>query len=235
MPTNYDQFTKAYASQNRMDHPLRRAVYARWLEACGDVNGIAAVDFGCGAGASSRMLIDTGADYVLGIDNSDEMLQLAKDAAKKFPKGCMTFRHGDIFKPCKPSYSCGEFSLATAVLSMHYAQTRKQLDEFFQNVMYDLSLHGMFVAMLMDPDNPIMEYWPGTMCASRWLDEPRQEGSRIESDLYGADGNRITTVIDYYWTRQTHEELMLEHGLNDIQWIKDGILLQTPLVILKAM
>lgn len=220
----------AYADPKRLQHPIRRAVYERWIEACGDLRGIFATDFGCGAGASSRMLIDAGADFVLGIDVSDEMLQLAKDAATQYRDGCMAFSYGDIFKPS----SLEKFPLATAVLSMHNAQTRQELYLFFANVARALTLQGVFIAVLIDPDNPIKPYFPGTMCESRWLDKPWQEGSRIESDLYGADGNKITSVIDYYWTRQTHKQLMRYYNLVDIQWIKDGALLETPFVILSA-
>jgi SAM-dependent methyltransferase len=176
------------------------------------------------------MLVEAGALSVRGIDISSEMLQLAKEAAAQYRDGSMSFWNGDLFE----LYYTGKFPLATAVFSMHYAQTREQLDIFLGNVAKTLTLNGKFVALLMDPQNPIRAMKPGDMCESRWLDEHWIEGSRIVSELYDVDGNKITSVTDYYWTRQTHEQLMLSHNLADIHWIKDGALLQTPLVILSA-
>ena len=47
------------------------------LEACGDVRGLRVLDSGCGEGRFCRILLDRGAEYVLGLDLCEPMIHAA--------------------------------------------------------------------------------------------------------------------------------------------------------------
>lgn len=49
------------------------------LNACGEVAGVRALDLGCGEGRFCRILAEHGADYVLGVDLSTEMISAARE------------------------------------------------------------------------------------------------------------------------------------------------------------
>ena len=49
------------------------------MEACGDVRGLNVLDCGCGEGRFSRMLLNLGAEHVLGLDLCPPMIQAAKE------------------------------------------------------------------------------------------------------------------------------------------------------------
>lgn len=68
-------------------NPMRRGLLDKpMMKACGNVRGLRILDSGCGEGRFCRMLVDRGAEYVLGVDlcepliNAARELQTGKDA-----------------------------------------------------------------------------------------------------------------------------------------------------------
>ncbi|HHW72704.1 MAG TPA: class I SAM-dependent methyltransferase [Firmicutes bacterium] len=58
----------------------RRALLDNYmLAACGDVSGLRILDCGCGEGRFSRMLLARGAQYVLGVDSCELMVEAARE------------------------------------------------------------------------------------------------------------------------------------------------------------
>ena len=49
------------------------------IEACGNVKGLKILDCGCGEGRFCRMLIERGAEYVLGLDLCEPMFVAARE------------------------------------------------------------------------------------------------------------------------------------------------------------
>jgi toxoflavin synthase len=231
MKSEYDYFACSYDRESRMGHPIRKMVYERWINECGNVIDKWVLDFGCGAGISARILRDKGANFVRGVDNSMKMLNIAikKEEGEINP---VSYYFHDIFS----RMFLFQAHLATAVLSIHYAANKKQLDNFFANLRFCLWSEGRFVAVLLDPDNPIAPYKQGAMSSHRWLKKKLfEDGSTIETTIYDVNGKLICPpFVNYHWRKKTYEKLLSKHGFSDIQWIKDGRLEETALVILKA-
>jgi toxoflavin synthase len=231
MKSKYDHFACSYDKESRMDHPIRKMLYERWLQECGEIEGKDVIDFGCGAGVSTRMLRDRGAQYVRGVDNSEEMLNIARIKEKEEANPISYSLH-NIFSVLllMPAH------LATAVLSVHYASSSKELEKFFFNTQFCLWKGGKFVAVILDPNNPIISYWPGAMSSHRWLKKRVfRDGSAVETTIYDANGSVICPpFINYHWKKKTYEKVLIKNGFSDIRWIKDGGLEETALVILTA-
>lgn len=62
------------------------------LEACGNVEGLRILDCGCGEGRFCRMLVDRGAEYVLGLDLCLPMIE----ASKELQSGSDIYRVADV-------------------------------------------------------------------------------------------------------------------------------------------
>ena len=62
------------------------------LNACGDVHGFAVLDCGCGEGRFCRILVERGAERVLGIDACEPMI----DAARELQSAKETYRVADV-------------------------------------------------------------------------------------------------------------------------------------------
>ena len=62
------------------------------LEACGNVEGLRILDCGCGEGRFCRILLDKGAEYVLGLDLCEPMIE----AAEELQSECDEYRVADV-------------------------------------------------------------------------------------------------------------------------------------------
>lgn len=68
------------------DYFHNHLVYPSLLKVLGSVDGVRALDLGCGSGASSRLLAKHGAD-VTGIDASKSLIDLAREREQRNPRG----------------------------------------------------------------------------------------------------------------------------------------------------
>jgi SAM-dependent methyltransferase len=232
------KMAESYSDSRRTLHPIRQALYKKWLELCGEVSNKLVLDIGSGSGVSSRFLAERGAK-VLGIDNSPGMIKQARKAEKEKPLGIKYFRISAgspvlwilVFAWSK----FRKFRLATAVLSIHCAENIKELNRFIRNIRLNLKSGGKLVAVIIDPESPVASHFPGSITGSRWLDEPFENESRVEFDLYGVDDRPFCTVIDYWYSRAFYELLLRKNGFGDIQWRKEGGLENTVLIFLTAI
>src|SRR5262245_11594196 len=62
------------------------------LEACGNVEGLRILDCGCGEGRFARRLVQRGAQYVLGVDLCQPMIEAARELQSKREEYCI----GDV-------------------------------------------------------------------------------------------------------------------------------------------
>jgi SAM-dependent methyltransferase len=79
------------ASRGR--NPTRNGLLDKpMLEACGDVAGLSVLDCGCGEGRFSRILVSRGAQYVLGLDSCEPMIE----SARELESGVDEYRVADV-------------------------------------------------------------------------------------------------------------------------------------------
>jgi len=79
----WKQLAPAWIRQVREGtNPTRRGLLdLPMIQACGDVRGLKALDCGCGEGRFCRMLLDRGAELVLGVDLCPPMISAASELA----------------------------------------------------------------------------------------------------------------------------------------------------------
>jgi 2-polyprenyl-3-methyl-5-hydroxy-6-metoxy-1,4-benzoquinol methylase len=69
-----------WIKESRGRNPTRKGLLDQpMFEACGDVSGLRVLDCGCGEGRFSRMMVDRGAKYVLGLDSCEPMIEAARE------------------------------------------------------------------------------------------------------------------------------------------------------------
>ena len=75
------QLSPAWIKESREGrNPTRTGLLDKpMLAACGDVRGLTVLDCGCGEGRFCRILVDQGAESVLGLDFCEPMIQAARE------------------------------------------------------------------------------------------------------------------------------------------------------------
>jgi 2-polyprenyl-3-methyl-5-hydroxy-6-metoxy-1,4-benzoquinol methylase len=82
-----------WIKESRGRNPTRNGLLDKpMLEACGDVSGLRVLDCGCGEGRFSRMMVSRGAEYVLGLDSCEPMIE----AARELESGVDEYRVADV-------------------------------------------------------------------------------------------------------------------------------------------
>ena len=132
MKTQYDLIAKEYipTGENPVNLWVIRPNFDRLL---GDVRGKTVLDLACGTGRFTRRVKLAGAQKVLGLDNSDEMLRLAREEEKKSPLG-IDYVVEDALKFC----SLESFDLVTFVFLFNYFSKRTELEELCSNIYKNL-------------------------------------------------------------------------------------------------
>lgn len=214
----YDStLTTGYAGSGQKDFFHRRYItYPTWLDCCGDVKGKSVLDVGCGEGRSSRMLATAGA-FVVGVDNSPHMLELARQENQEQNRDIRYFQYNVMDLPqFKPS-----FDLVAGAMIMHYAQNLTELYAYAYNFGRNLAPQKKLVLMNLDPDHPIQQYQPILGYDSIWADEASwRPGARVLIRIFNGDGDPVGQFYNWYWPREQIVNALNFAGFAEIEWTK---------------
>ena len=118
---------------------------------CGDVSGARILDLGAGEGYCAREMMLRGAASVVGIELSEQMVELAR--SQQDAGGGIDYRVGDVTALDVPAQS---FDLALGVFVYNYL-TVEQTRESFKQVYQALKPGGSFVFSVPHPAFPFIK------------------------------------------------------------------------------
>lgn len=210
----YDGIAREY--QRTKASPVRTAIEVPTLDQLmGPVRGLAILDAGCGDGFHARRLMRAGAIRVAGVDESREMIVLARAEEA-------TQALGIQYAVCPvqelPALYCAAgFDLALAAYLLHYAPTKDVLAAMANRLAGALATGGRLVALVENPDQAPEDY---RAYADYGFDkqalEPQAEGSRIRYSL--VSGRQLIHFDTFYYSRQTYAEALGDAGFTDLCW-----------------
>ncbi|MDP3987041.1 MAG: class I SAM-dependent methyltransferase [Nanoarchaeota archaeon] len=204
----YDKIAKEYCNIGPVE-PIKTYVFIPSIKRLfGDLNEKRALDVGCGNGLYTRILKDLGAEEVVGVDSSQEMINLAIEEENKKPLG---IRY--LVQDIRNLTDLGDFDIVVAGLVLHYARTKEELRDEIDCVYRTLKKGGKFIAVI--GRNLFSDYSKkyGFKVSGS---EPLKEGDKVEVTLY-KDNSNVSFHV-YYWERSTYEEILEESGFIDIRW-----------------
>ena len=109
------------------------------------------LDLACGTGYYSRKFLEWGANQVVGIDISNEMVDAANAASSNLDR--LEFHVGDCSVPVQ--YQNGPFDMVFGAWLLNYASNGKEMTRMFGNVSVNLKSSGYFIGITPPPtDNP---------------------------------------------------------------------------------
>lgn len=209
----YEDMTREYEWSKQL--PWRRLIERPTLLALlGDIQGRRILDLACGQGIYTRLFKQLGAGYVLGVDLSPKMIELARQRDAEERVAC-DYVVGDAQRVGR----LGAFDLVVGVYLLNYAQTRESLTAFCRTIYQNLKPGGRFVGINNNPYDPV-ELYATYKPYGFWKEiasRPQREGDPIRHYFSLPDGSHFT-FDNYYLSPQTHAEAFADAGLVDFEW-----------------
>ncbi|MGB5107086.1 MAG: class I SAM-dependent methyltransferase [Candidatus Zixiibacteriota bacterium] len=198
--------------------------------------GARALDFGCGAGRSSRFVERLGFTTT-GVDISESMLALARQID---PAGDYRLISEDGFQ----SFPNGAFDLIQSAFTFDNIPTREQKLGILQEIKRLLALHGRFVNLVSAPE--IYWYEWASFSTKDFPDNRNAKCGEIVK-IINTDIADSRPVDDIIWPDADYRELFAEVGLeveakynplaraeDPIQWVNETRIAPWSIYVLKS-
>lgn len=166
------------------------------------VNGHCALDFGCGAGRSSRFLEDLGFD-VTGVDISEAMLEHAR--ARRPDSRYLLVPDGDL-----SSLASEEFDLVLSAFTFDNVPGREERAHLFSELRRVLRPRGRMLNLVSSPELYVHEW---ASFSTREFAENRRAGSGDRVRIVMLDVPDRRPVEDLLWLDGDYRELYAGAGL----------------------
>lgn len=206
----YDKIAEQYdqSAEERSDREMVLTPSAKHY--LGDVAGKRVLDLACGSGYFTRLLKAWGAEKVVGIDISKEMIELARQREKQEEQG-IEYAVGDVLQLGKLE----EFDIVFAGFLLHYSSSVEQLTMMCKNISQNLGSGGKFVSFNENPRFPIhtgIKYGVETTAFGDVRD-----GTKIRRTHY-VQGKKDFSIEHYHFEPGTYEQALQSAGFVQIEW-----------------
>ena len=176
----------------------------------GDASGKSALDLACGEGFHTRVLRQKGASRVIGVDISEAMIELGRQAESRDPAG-IEYVVADVME-----LALGEtFDIVFAAYLLNYAQTERELGQMCEAIARHLRPGGRFVTINNNPD------YTGDSDAMRKYGfrrhtSDKRQGAPVTWEFFLDNGN--FEITNYHLGIDAHERALQTAGLRNIAW-----------------
>jgi len=171
------------------------------------VTGKYALDFGCGAGRSTRFLKKLGFDSVVGVDIAEQMLIQARDRDP----------NGDYRLVCDGDLSeigCESYDLILSVFTFDNIPTMDKKVTLFRSLKQLLKSGGRIISLVSSPDIYVNEW--ASFSTSRFP-ENRTAVSGDKVRIVMLDVKDSRPVEDIIWSNEDYLEVYRRAGLKSIK------------------
>lgn len=207
--SSYEYLTSIYSLTGEMPHRVHLEIYSL-LRLVGDLTGKSVLDAACGHGLFSRVLKQSGAARVLGVDLSESLVGLARQIEQGNPLG-IEYQVEDITSP----RVLGAFDLVTAAWLFPYASSPEQLAAMATSLHAELVPGGRIVGIVA---NPTLDLSRGNYT---------RYGMTVNAPATLTDGTEYTvdflldppfSISGRFWTTPTIDSALSAAGFHDIEW-----------------
>jgi ubiquinone/menaquinone biosynthesis C-methylase UbiE len=211
MQTDYDQIAAQYKRAKRQPWRLHIEHFT-FFELLGDLRGKSVLDLACGEGYHTRFLKRAGAGRVLGVDQSEGMIRLAREEEAREPLGIEYQVHDAA------DLQLGEsFDLVTAGYLLNYARTRDELLTLCRACARPLRPGGRFVTVNNNPAQPAEAFASTRKYGlTKGATGELREEVPVTCTLYLDEGP--LELVNYHLSTVTHEWALHEAGFKTVRW-----------------
>jgi ubiquinone/menaquinone biosynthesis C-methylase UbiE len=207
----YDSIASNYSTnaQERSDRTCVLVPSARHY--LGDLDGMRVLDLACGSGYFTRLLKNWGAEGVVAVDISKEMVEIAQQEERTTPLG-IEYRVGDVAQLGK----LGEFDIVFAAFLLHYATTISELEKMCNAISMNLKAGGRFVCF---NENPLYPVHKGILYdVDVAANGPISDGSRMTRTHYEHGAPKFS-FDHFHYESGTYEAAFRGAGLTNVEWL----------------
>lgn len=213
MAADYDTIAQQYKKSKELPFRLHIEAYT-FFNLLGNLGGKSLLDLACGEGFYTRQFKQKGAARVVGVDNSEKMIELARQQEASVPLS-IEYIVGDVLELGE----IGSFDLVVASYLLNYAQTKEQLLKMCHSIFANLKPGGRFVTVNDNSEQP-PESYPTTEKYGfiKSISSPLQSGTPLKY-TFSVDGEKFS-FDNYYLSRATYEWAFLSVGFKEVRWQK---------------
>ncbi|UQA91972.1 class I SAM-dependent methyltransferase [Streptomyces halobius] len=209
----YDEIGEAFEGFKSL--PLMRyGEVPSFLGMVGDVSGKSVLDLACGTGFYSREFKRRGAEDVLGVDISVEMIAAARESEQRDPLG-VRYEVGDVAE-LRPVDR--RFDIAVGVQCLNYAEDIAAMERMCRTIHRSLVPGGAFFVLAQKPDYrfdcPSLDKY-GFRCEPTGEESETGPRARVTALL---DPQPISIVATAP-RREVYEECLRVTGFVAVEWV----------------
>lgn len=211
MTTDYNQIANQYKKAKEQPWWTRSVLYSM-MNLIGDLADKSVVDVACGEGWLTRELRKAGASEVVGVDISEEMIELARRQEAYEPLG-IEYRVEDARAPT----SAQKFDISTSTCLLVYAYNHEELSIMCRGLAQCIKSGGRFVTLIVNPDLYSMQAHPPDYRKYGFqarLPESAYEGAPLVWTIYLDDST--IEIENYHMPIAAHESALYDAGFRDV-------------------
>jgi ubiquinone/menaquinone biosynthesis C-methylase UbiE len=176
------------------------------------------LDVGCGDGYMTRMLVNEGViKSAIGIDISKEMIELAKSAIQQDEKKHFEYYSTKVEDFVGTSNSINKFPLIISTFMLCHMESVNELHEVLSHI-YRLC-SGSFVGLLPNPFlNPEDAVKLRKYNIKHDISSEITDGEKV-AITFDVDTDNQFTLIDFWYSPATYENLFRKAGFSTFQWV----------------
>lgn len=218
--TAFDNIAKLYHKLDVL--PLPHSVHINaytYLNLIGNVADKSILDLACGDGCYTRMFKPS-AKYVVGVDISENMIEIAKQEEARKPLGIEY-----IVRDVLELDEFGKFDLVVASFLLNHAQTKEQLLKMCQIIYLNLKSGCRFVTLNANVGMPPEQYPKLQKYGiTKTISGPLQEGTPINL-TFTVEGQQFC-INDFYFSKAIYDWAFQKAGFKKVFWHKPMVSLE---------
>ncbi|KAJ0120913.1 hypothetical protein J7T55_015651 [Diaporthe amygdali] len=188
------------------------------------------LDLACGTGYYSKKLLDWGAGYVLGIDASSGMVDVAKESMRKDQAyiGKVDFKVGNALA-LGDMGGDGPFQIVVGIWLLNYASNLEEMTSMYRTISTNLKDGGVFIVITPPPaDNvdTLAENW--TKITAQYLKalpvwvnyyEKLESGQGWKTEINSLTKGMQFSFRNFHLVKSLYEEAARSGGLEgNLEW-----------------
>lgn len=192
------------------------------LRRLGPWDGAAVLDLACSTGFGLREMKKLGATKLVGVDISQEMLEVAKQTS---PHDGFELHHADCSKPLTHlGLKEGSFDCIIAMWLLNYPEDRAQMAAVWHNIATYLKPQGKFVGIIQNQDTvqptSMQGKWDAYGARETNLQQlPSGDGVRMHVEFNTEPKVEFDTLV---LKKEILEEEAKKAGLIDLEYVRPG-------------